>query len=322
MLISLENSSRHAEIDDEDFDKVSVYKWRAIQSPNETKEYIRGLYNGTVPYGMDWQVSLHRVVMNAKKGDVITFIDRNPFNCKKENLRLTNRSNLTSRQGKKKHQKYKNVFKYSDGNWYAALIINGKYKYSRGWRTPKDAAHAYDLLALKHLDNDLVNLNFPKEIYKNGSIKMLKRKSKADSGYFGVVQNHWGSYTSYIMHNSQSVVAGVFHTKKNAAIAHDYLLRKLYPNNKDNKYNFPDLNYFPVENNTVGVFRYNKTGNKYVTIVSGEYCGSYNSEKEAAIAHDTWAMKLSKRTIPKLNYPDMFMQEIIKRIIEKYGEKK
>jgi len=324
MDLQLKNSCLTAQIDAEDEALVSDYTWRAMRSPHEHKEYIRGLWGGGRCVTGNWQVSLHRLIMGCvpKDGKVVTFIDRDPFNCQRSNLRITTRSMSCLRQPHhmaSQHPVYKNIKQTSTG-WVAIFQLHGRIISSCGWRTAEDAAHKYDLLALKYQDHELLTLNFPREIYNNGSYTMQRRKSKGKSTYWGVMKNPFGSYTAYVRINHKNFTVGVFKDPKLAAICRDFWIRRLkkIDNTEKLRLNFEDINEIPVENRFCGV---EPSGDRWLAKASGTYCGSYDTPEEAASVHDEFILKLSPRIMPKLNQPEKYIDVITKRLVQKHGIK-
>ena len=123
-------------------------------------------------------ILLHRLVMGITDPKVlIDHIDRNnTLDNRKTNLRLADRKinainkkvRKTSGTGFKGVEKViqKNK-KSSDRVYYRAYIgINGKHKRLGYYKTPEEAAHAYDKAAVE-IFGEFALTNFPKEIYND-----------------------------------------------------------------------------------------------------------------------------------------------------------
>lgn len=152
---------KFAQIDDEDYDRISKWKWYALK-------------HGTVWYakrcsakyeGRNFSpVYMHREIMGCKKGDkkVIDHKDRNGLNCQKNNLRFCNQSqnisNRTSRVGSS--SKYLGVyFDKRNKTWVAQTKVNRKSTYLGSSKNEDDAAKIYDKTAAA-LYGEFANLNF------------------------------------------------------------------------------------------------------------------------------------------------------------------
>lgn len=146
-------------IDDEDFERVSQFKWCAFKSYGGKFYAQRRIARNKV-------LALHRFIMNAQDSDLeVDHIDGNPLNNQKTNLRL-----VTHSQNQKNFKKFKNntsgfkgvCWHKQKGKWRASIHCDGK-QYFLGLFTSKvEAAHAYDIAA-KRLFGEFSNLNFKKE---------------------------------------------------------------------------------------------------------------------------------------------------------------
>ena len=146
-------------IDDEDLYKVNSCKWFARR-------------NGSVFYAATyigyWRerklLQLHHLILGApKKGNVIDHVNHNGLDCRKFNLRECSvKENCSNRTGYGA-SKYLGV---SIANlkghvyWRAFISVLGKQKYLGQFRTPEEAARAYDDVA-KQTKGEFANLNFP-----------------------------------------------------------------------------------------------------------------------------------------------------------------
>lgn len=159
----LVGDNKYALCDDEDYDILIKYKWR-----------MWGHYPRT-DIGRDFK-TMHRLIMNAKKGQIIDHIDRNKLNNQKSNLRFCTRSeNSKNRKasGKSKylgvaiHQtnvKYKQkttgkVVEYISRPRYISHIkANDKYLHLGLFDCERQAAIAYNNAAIKY-HGEFANLN-------------------------------------------------------------------------------------------------------------------------------------------------------------------
>jgi hypothetical protein len=135
-------SEKLALIDDEDYDRLCNYSWRAV---SEERSIIRNISRRL----RTKSVSLASDVMR-KPDKVYDHIDRNPFNNQKYNLRectqqqnCFNRSKLSGTSSKYKGVSYKKNL----GKWQANIKINQKWKYLGVFLNEEDAAEAYNTAA-------------------------------------------------------------------------------------------------------------------------------------------------------------------------------
>lgn len=120
------------------------------------------------------ETSLHRMVANRMgiTGDsvLIDHVDRNPLNCRRDNLRpATQMQNQYNREKNRNNTSgfkgVSHVPKFNKKNPYSAYISAGGLRYNLGYhQTAELAARAYDRKAIE-LHGDFAATNFPKEDY-------------------------------------------------------------------------------------------------------------------------------------------------------------
>ena len=147
------NSGEVILIDDNDYSLVSLFKWSKTSVKKGTDyHYLKTSF--TID-NKRYSILLHRLIMNAKKGQIIDHINRNSFDNRKINLRFCSNSENTS-NGKMRKSKsgYKGVCWYKPYNkWVIKIYIKGRYKFLGYTNNPIEGAKLYNKYAQIHLDN-------------------------------------------------------------------------------------------------------------------------------------------------------------------------
>jgi hypothetical protein len=143
-----------ATVDDEDYERVSQFKWQAI--PSGTTFYaVRHIKQAK---GLRAEgILMHRALMQTPKGMQAHHRNGNGLDNRKGNLRnVTRKQNLQGRRGwTKKDHGYKGVvFDKRRNKW--CLVIHPEFD------TAEEAARAYDIVA-NAIYGEYAHLNFPNE---------------------------------------------------------------------------------------------------------------------------------------------------------------
>lgn len=107
---------------------------------------------------------MHRLIMGFPKGKCVDHINHNGLDNRKKNLRIcTNKENKFNRlKSNNNTSGYKGVLFHKgekrNKHWVAVLGINKQKKYGGYFDTAKEAAEAYNKLALKYY-GQFANLN-------------------------------------------------------------------------------------------------------------------------------------------------------------------
>lgn len=124
----INNSDIEFYFDLEDYDKIKDICWH-IQNGGG---YVYGDINGK-------SIGLHRLVMNAKEGEVVDHIYHNPLDNRKKNLRLcTQGENVLN----KKFVPTVGVRQAKSGRWFAEITANKKYHWLGTYDTIEEAIAA------------------------------------------------------------------------------------------------------------------------------------------------------------------------------------
>lgn len=142
-------------IDDEDFERVSQYKWRPMENKRALVE--NRVYFQTHSYkdGKIIYLLLHRFLMGVSPGikKVVDHKDLNTLNCQKENLRICsyNQNNMNQRIRKNNTSGYKGVsWSKRDKKWEAYINLNKKKIHLGLYFSPELAYEAYCVASLKY----------------------------------------------------------------------------------------------------------------------------------------------------------------------------
>lgn len=171
-LIALPNTELLAEIDDEDYEIVSKYRWHI--TGNGKKSYCSAYINKN-------NMSMHRLIMGCTHGDgkMVDHKDGNGLNNQKHNLRFCTHAQNMQNKSISKDSKYKGIvrhrnttkkwdskskkyFIYTDFSWSAGITVNGRKIYLGRFEEEINAAKAYDAAAKKYY-GEFSNLNFKQD---------------------------------------------------------------------------------------------------------------------------------------------------------------
>lgn len=167
-----------AKVDDEDFESLSAFRWYRFASRKDQRE--GGTVRPSNNYALRtyWQkrigdnpphrkiISMHRMLMRPKPGEVVDHINRDGLDNQKSNLRLCTRSQNSGNSGRyisNKTSRFKGVSElpFPESNrWIARLMVGGKRVLNKRYPDEESAARAYDAAAKKYR-GEFVVLNFP-----------------------------------------------------------------------------------------------------------------------------------------------------------------
>lgn len=123
-------------------------KWSALKTGHQVYA-VREDRDGIYTY-------LHRIVANAKPGEIVDHIDGNGLNNLRENLRIVNKSqNAHNTFWPRGISKYKGVWYRPDRvkKWVAETKVDGVKIRLGSFRTENEAAEAYNACISKLLGN-------------------------------------------------------------------------------------------------------------------------------------------------------------------------
>ena len=148
-------------VDDEDFEWLNQWKW-CIQKNERNNYAMRGKY-AKGGGGLEREtIKMHRVILNAQKGQEIDHINHNGLDNRKQNIRIcTHQQNMQNQScNKNTSSKYKGVtFDKKAGRWRAQIRHNNITTRLGVFKIEQVAAKAYDAKA-KELFGEFAYLNF------------------------------------------------------------------------------------------------------------------------------------------------------------------
>ena len=139
-------------VDDEDFERINKHKWMLHSAGYSNRSCWKGDIKTTE--------FMHRVIMEAKFGDIIDHKNHNKLDNRKRNLRIVSPSQNCFNQSVHKRNKsgYKGVCKWwvrkKNGDelstpWRAFYKKDGKQIHIGSFKTAREAAMAYNDVILK-----------------------------------------------------------------------------------------------------------------------------------------------------------------------------
>ena len=129
-------------VDDEDYEKLSKYKWGY-------NSYGYAKRNFTQKDGTRRQVYMHAFIIGKINGLEIDHINNNPLDNRRCNLRhVTHQENCINRKSLHRSSEYKGVYRNkNDKVWRSQITIRGKLYDLGGYESEKDAAWVYNVWA-------------------------------------------------------------------------------------------------------------------------------------------------------------------------------
>jgi hypothetical protein len=150
-------------VDDEDYERLSQYKWFAQKAQYTFYAIRRKRVNGKWTH-----VRMHRIILGLIHGDGkdIDHRNRNGLDNQKNNLRLASPSlnGLNRKIHSNNTSGYRGVsYKSRDNIWVATIKFNKMMIYCGCFHDPITAAKAYDHASIEHWKENAI-LNFPLEV--------------------------------------------------------------------------------------------------------------------------------------------------------------
>ena len=160
--IPLKHTNRFTLVDDEDYKQlVSLpYKSWLYYRNKAGNEYARARIKLS---DMSWSlVLMHRVIMGAEPGEEVDHVDRDGLDNRRQNLRLSTRSQNNGNQAKTRGtSRFKGVY-WDKGRqkWHAQICLGSNRRAIGRFDSEEEAARAYDAAAVEQW-GEFARVNFP-----------------------------------------------------------------------------------------------------------------------------------------------------------------
>lgn len=102
--------------------------------------------------GKNTTEKMHRIIIGAKKGELVDHINGNPSDNRKDNLRIVKSTEnaRNTRMYSTNKTGYKGVAKYKNGRYTAQITVNYKKIHLGVFDCKEEAAKAYNIAAKKY----------------------------------------------------------------------------------------------------------------------------------------------------------------------------
>lgn len=145
-------------VDDEDFERLNQFKWHVDPARDHTFYACR-----ETPRPDSVKVYMHREILQVEPTSQVDHVDLNGLNNLRSNLRPATIAQNNRNVGLLKNNTsgFKGVsWETRSKRWKAAIAVDRRKKYLGLFRSPEDAAQAYDAAA-RTLFGEFARFNFP-----------------------------------------------------------------------------------------------------------------------------------------------------------------
>ncbi len=148
---------KFALVDNKDYIELLMHKWHAAKRGNT----FYASRNSARPNRK--AILMHRIIMNAQKGQEVDHQDGDGLNNQRYNLRIC--THIQNMQNMRKHKSNSSLYKgvcwaKSRKKWQVNIAVNKKFLFLGRFKSEIEAAKVYDQKA-KELFGEFAYLNFP-----------------------------------------------------------------------------------------------------------------------------------------------------------------
>lgn len=139
-------------VDDDNADLLSQNGWR-IRSSGRSSRTSKTRY--VVRTDGKNLIGIHRIILSAKPGEIVDHINGNPFDNRRENLRIASNAenvrNSRKRRSLSTTSIYKGVgYERKKGKWRATITVDCRTIHLGYFEKESEAAIAYDVASVKY----------------------------------------------------------------------------------------------------------------------------------------------------------------------------
>ena len=221
MEIALSNGEI-ALIDDEDYPLVSTYRWAASRGPDGKPYATARIQHGRGKERFYTTLRMHRLIMEAERGEEIDHINMNTLDNRRANLRkATKAQNMANRNRTARSTSgWKGVhFHKGAGNWMAEIKAEGTRFYLGLFDRCELAGLAYDC-ASRVVHGEFCRPNFPDVTEYPFTFEEITAQYKASLRSRGVYfERCTGKWVAKIQRNRKTFWFGRYETREEARAA-------------------------------------------------------------------------------------------------------
>lgn len=148
LLSGVNKENRFLLVDDEDYEKVKMYKWyfsKGAARHSYSKKPLRGR-----------SIAAHYLIIQVPKGKQVKFLDENELNCQKSNLQIVTPGEKVIGRSAIRKDGVKGIYflrskdKWFKDKWIAHIGVNGRTISLGCFDAKEEAIKAYNEAAFKY----------------------------------------------------------------------------------------------------------------------------------------------------------------------------